>query len=90
MSLSWRKKQKVIGKPITPKCQLKWDTFYEKQLSGNQFGIHVYWTRLNVNKALSSSNGNVCISLSTQNIYYKKWENQMVNTFVNVIYVKMK
>ena len=42
MSLSWRKKQKVIGKPITPKCQLKWDTFYEKQLSGNQFGIHVY------------------------------------------------
>jgi hypothetical protein len=28
--------------------------------------------------------------LSTQNIYYKKWENQMVNTFVNVIYVKMK
>jgi hypothetical protein len=28
--------------------------------------------------------------LSTQNIDYKKWENQMVNTFVNVIYVKMK
>jgi hypothetical protein len=28
--------------------------------------------------------------LSTQIIYYKKWENQMVNTFVNVIYVKMK
>jgi hypothetical protein len=28
--------------------------------------------------------------LSTQNIYYKKWENQMVNTFVNVIYLKMK
>jgi hypothetical protein len=25
-----------------------------------------------------------------QNIDYKKWENQMVNTFVNVIYVKMK
>jgi hypothetical protein len=34
------KKQKVIGKPITPICQLKWDTFYEKQLSGNQFGIY--------------------------------------------------
>ena len=43
-----------------------------------------------LSKALSSSNGNVCISLSTQNIDYKKWENQMVNTFVNVIYVKMK
>ena len=83
-----KKYQQVIGKPITPKCQLKWDTFYEKQLSGNQFGI--YWTRLNVSKALSSSNGNVCISLSTQNIDYKKWENQMVNTFVNVIYLKMK
>ena len=83
-----KKPQKVIGKSITPKCQLKWDTFYEKQLSGNQFGI--YWTRLNVSKALSSSNGNVCISLSTQNIYYKKWENQMVNTFINVIYVKIK
>jgi hypothetical protein len=40
-SLSWGEKtQKVIGKPITPKCKLKWDTFYEKQLSGNQFGIY--------------------------------------------------
>jgi hypothetical protein len=28
--------------------------------------------------------------LATQKIDYKKWENQMVNTFVNVIYVKMK
>jgi hypothetical protein len=37
-----------------------------------QFGI--YWTRLNVNTALSSSNGNVCIALSIQNIDYKKWE----------------
>ena len=84
-----KKPQKVIGKSITPKCQLKWDTFYEKQLSGNQFGI--YWTKLNVSKALSSSKKwNVCISLATQNIDYKKWENQMVNTFVNVIYVKMK
>ena len=72
-SLSWKKTQKVIGKPITPNCQLKWDTFYEKQLSGNQFGI--YWTKLNVSNSLSSSNGNVCISLSTQNIDYKKWEN---------------
>jgi hypothetical protein len=35
-----KKYQQVIGKPITPKCQLKWDTFYEKQLSGNQFGIY--------------------------------------------------
>jgi hypothetical protein len=25
--------QKVIRKPITPKCQLKWDTFYEKQIN---------------------------------------------------------
>ena len=65
-----KKTQKVIGKSITPKCQLKWDTFYEKQLSGNQFDI--YWTKLNLSKALSSSNGNVCISLSTQNIDYKK------------------
>ena len=58
-----KKTQKEIGKSITPKCQLKWDTFYEKQLSGNQFGI--YWTKLNVSKALSSSNGNACISLAT-------------------------
>jgi hypothetical protein len=35
-----KKPQKVIGKPITPICQLRWDTFYEKQLSGNQFGIY--------------------------------------------------
>jgi hypothetical protein len=35
-----KKTQKEIGKSITPKCQLKWDTFYEKQLSGNQFGIY--------------------------------------------------
>ena len=60
----------------------------KSNLTGNQFGI--YWTRVNVSKALSSSNGNVCISLSTQNIDYKKWENQMVDTFVNVIYAKMK
>jgi hypothetical protein len=33
--LKLKKPQKVIGKPITPNCQLKWDTFYEKQLSGN-------------------------------------------------------
>jgi hypothetical protein len=30
--LKLKKTQKVIGKPIIPKCQLKWDTFYEKQL----------------------------------------------------------
>ena len=47
----------------------------KKKLTGYQFGIN--WTRLNVNKALSSSNGNVCIALSLQNIDYKKWENQM-------------
>ena len=35
--LKLEKPQNVIGKPITPKCQLKLDTFYEKQLSGNQF-----------------------------------------------------
>jgi len=37
LKLKKKKKQKIIGKPITPKCQLKWVTFYEKQLSGNQF-----------------------------------------------------
>jgi hypothetical protein len=37
----------------------------KRNLTGYQFGI--YWTRLNVNKALSSSNGNVCITLSFQN-----------------------
>jgi hypothetical protein len=25
--------QKVIGKPITPKCQFKWDTFNEKKFN---------------------------------------------------------
>ena len=25
--------QKIIRKQITPKCQLKWDTFYEKQFN---------------------------------------------------------
>ena len=74
--------QKEIRKPITPKCQFKWDTIYEKKRY--QFGINR--TKLNANKALSSSNGNVCITLSIQNIDYKKWENQMVN----VIFVKMK
>jgi hypothetical protein len=49
----------------------------KRNLTGYQFGI--YWTRLNVNKALSISNGNVCITFSIQNIDYKKWENQMVN-----------
>ena len=41
----------------------------KRNLTGYQFGI--YWTRLNVHKALSSSNGNVCITLSIQNIDYK-------------------
>ena len=49
---------------------IKMEYILWKQLSGNKFGI--YWTRLNVSKALSSSNGNVCISLATQNIDYKK------------------
>jgi hypothetical protein len=40
--------------------------FMKRNLTGYQFGI--YWTRLNVNTALSSSNGNVCITLSIQNI----------------------
>jgi hypothetical protein len=53
-------------------------------LTGYQFGINL--TRLNVNKAFSSSKGNVCITLSIQNIDYKKWENQMVN----VIFESMK
>ena len=56
----------------------------KRNLTGYQFGI--YWTRLNVNKALSGSNGNVCITLSIPNIDYKKWENQMVN----VIFIKIK
>ena len=59
--------QKVIENQIPPKCQLNWDTFYEKQLSGNQFGK--YWTRLNVSKSLSSSNGNVCISFIVYSEY---------------------
>jgi len=42
----------------------------KRNLAGNQFGI--YWTGLNVNKALSSCNGTVCITLSIQNIDYKK------------------
>ena len=42
----------------------------KRNLTGYQFRI--YWTRLNVNKALSSCNGNVCITLSIQNIDYKK------------------
>jgi hypothetical protein len=56
-------------KPTTPKFQLKWIHFMKRNLTGYQFGI--YWTRLNVHKALSSSNGNVCITLSIQNIDYK-------------------
>jgi hypothetical protein len=51
----------------------------KRNLTGYQFGI--YWTRLNVSEALSSSNGNVCITLSIQNIDYQTWENQMVNVF---------
>jgi hypothetical protein len=47
----------------------------KRNLTGYQFGI--FLTRLNVNKALSSSNGNVCITLSIQNIDTKngkiKW-----------------
>jgi hypothetical protein len=74
--------QKEIRKPITPKCQLRWDTFHEQKFNW----ITIWYTlkRLNVSKALSSSNGNVCIKLSIQNIDYKKWKNQMVN----VIFVK--
>jgi hypothetical protein len=42
----------------------------KRSLTGNPFGT--YLTRLNVNKALSCPNGNVCITLSIQNIDYKK------------------
>jgi hypothetical protein len=48
----------------------------KRSLTGNPFGT--YLTRLNVNKALSCPNGNVCITLSIQNINTKKWENHMV------------
>ena len=48
----------------------------KRNLTGYQFGI--YWT-IHVNKALASSNGNDCITLSTKNIDYNKWENQMIN-----------
>ena len=74
--------QKVICKPIMPKFQSKWDTFYEKKF--NWISIRYILNKLNVNKALS--NGKVCITLSIQNIDYKTWVKQMVN----VIFVKMK
>ena len=32
--------QKVIDKAFTPKCQLKWDIFYEKKF--NQISIGIY------------------------------------------------
>jgi hypothetical protein len=64
--------QKEIRKPITPKCQLRWDTFHKKKF--NWITIWYILKRLNVSKALSSSNGNVCTALSIQNIDYKKWE----------------
>ena len=62
--------QKVIDKAITPKCQLKWDIFYEKKF--NWISIGIYWKRLNATKALSSSNGNVSITYSIQNIKLHK------------------
>jgi hypothetical protein len=40
-----------------------------RNLTGYQFGI--YWT-IHVSKALASSNGNDCITLSIKNIDYKK------------------
>ena len=44
--------QKVIDKAFTPKCKLKWGIFNENKFNWISIGIH--WTRLNVNKALSS------------------------------------
>ena len=41
----------------------------KRNLTGYQFGI--YWT-IHVSKALASSNGNDCITLSIKNIDYKK------------------
>jgi hypothetical protein len=41
----------------------------KRNLTGYQFGI--YWT-IHVSKALDSSNGNDCITLSIKNIDYKK------------------
>ena len=32
--------QKVIYKAITPKCQLKWDIFYEKKFNWISIGIY--------------------------------------------------
>jgi hypothetical protein len=46
----------------------------------------LYWTRLNVNKALSSSNGNVCITLSiTKNGKRKLSKFGTYNTFLSLI-----
>jgi hypothetical protein len=32
--------QKVIDKAITPKCQLKWEIFYEKKFNWISIGIY--------------------------------------------------
>ena len=57
----------------------------KRNLTGYQFGIYVL-NKIKCKQSITSSNGNVCITLSIQNIDYQKWENQMVN----VIFVKMK
>ena len=82
--LKLKNNQKVIDKAITPNCILKWDTFDEKKF--NWISIGIYLTRLNVYRAFSSSNGNVCITFYIPNIDCKQWENQIVN----VIFVIMK
>ena len=78
--LKLKNNQKILDKVITPKCILKWDIFDEKKF--NWISIGIYLTRLNVCKAFSSSNGNVCITFSIPNIDYKQWGNQIVNVIL--------
>ena len=67
--LKLKNSQTVIHKSITPKCQLKRNTFYEKKFNW----ISIWYILNNTCKqTLASSNGNDCITLSIKNIDYKK------------------
>jgi late competence protein required for DNA uptake (superfamily II DNA/RNA helicase) len=57
--------QKEIRKPITPKCQLKWDTFYEKKF--NWISI---WYILNKIKCKQSTGYSSVSALLEQLFYY--------------------
>jgi hypothetical protein len=76
--------QKEIRKLITPKYQFKWDTIYEKKF--NWISIWYILNKIKCKQTIIQFQWNVCITLSIQNVDYKKWENQMVN----VIFEKMK